>query len=797
MSSKIFISKLTLRLSKLILALFVILSVFVSNQSNIAYAEIEEFSLNQKTKFQVSAVKTNIDNINNIINDTKIVDKEGALFTVVETVDSFATAKNRMNALNTASKPHVVTVVIPDERTGLLYTKIIAQPAGGFAQSYPYRSGTVGSTAKGNTLKIYSNTALTSDNGYIPGHIQMRVYDVIQQEKSFVADVEVAGQRGYVDINKIDLIPKAFMRDVNGNGGLDLFLGGHENYYSKAENNYTMRVKPEYFSVNKNGSYNEITFYQYRTFPGMYDAVSTFGIAPDWMDVGTYFSDNHITYYRDVERKNQVLNGTSQGEYYSYFQWLPVNSISLHGGDVLRNHLTDTKYTDSVYYNETQAFVENGNKYGMNSLLIFAQANLESAYGTSKYAKDRNNLFGWNAVDSNPDNAARFGSVSDSINLHMSQNLMEYMIPKHWKHYGFSFGNMSSGVSYKYASDPLYGMKIASIAYTIDKKNGFKDYNNYQLTKIPNNTVKNFTTGAGSGGVVYSNKSLKNQIVANLGVAGNYIKTNRTISDKPNSILDLTKDFVYFPNSGVTNIAKFGPGGTSLPSSSTMILETSRSYTFTSDQKMYLEWNDKSTVVATIPKGSVLKGYATNNGYVHFQYKEFKGYVKEGSVVAGSIVKPTEKTGTYKVIGSQSLNIRNQPNVSISNVVGSIPKNTIIEVVDNGNVIWGTTTYNGVTGYVHFDYLERIGEKPTPPEPEPEPKPPVDVFKKGDVNGDGAINALDINAIKRHILNLAKLSSEQFERANVSDISFSGVDELNAADINAIKRHFLNLEQIK
>lgn len=710
------------------------------------------------------------------------VNKSDGSFSTVNTYTDYAQAKKRMNELNTADKPHVVTTQVTHARSGSNYTKIVAQPEGGFAQSYPYRKGSVSTMDGQTTLKIYSNKDLTAEVGYVPGHYQMYVHDVIPHKNSFVADVTISGIRGYVDINKIDLIPKSHYGDINGNGAIPIGIGGYEDYYSNAESPYVMpKMRPEYYQVKKNGSYNEISFKQYRTFPGMSDANPTFGIAADWMPVGNYYSNDDIHYFKDFSRKNPVLDGSTQGEFYAYFQWLPVNSTTLHTGDTLRNYLSSMNKTNAVYYNESQAFISNGNKYGMNGLLIFAQANLESAYGTSGYAVKRNNIFGWGAVDSNPDNAHYFPTLSDSIEMHMNKNLAEYMIPSHWKHFGYSFGNMSSGVSYKYASDPLYGMKIASIAYSIDKANGFKDYNNYQFSKLREDTTTNFTTTDG-GAKAYTSKKNVNQLVSNLGTSGSSIKTNRTVSNKSNSSIDLTKDFVYFSNSGVKNIKNSGPKANALPSSLVYVQDTKKEYTFKSAQSLRTEWNETSTALTTIPANTKLQGYETNNGYVYFIYNSYKGYVKLSNLNQGNEVVRPSKSGTYNVVDYSNLNLRSEPNTS-SKILLTIPKNTKLEITDIGNDLWGKTTYNGKTGYVSFDFLKYAGESPS------EPSKPT--HKRGDVNGDGRISVADVAMINSHIFNIKKLEGEYLKRADVN-----GDGRVSVADVALINSHIFKIKEL-
>lgn len=80
-----------------------------------------------------------------------------------------------------------------------------------------------------------------------------------------------------------------------------------------------------------------------------------------------------------------------------------------------------------------QALVDAENAFDLNALFILAHADVESAHGTSNYAVNRNNLFGFNAVDSNPDLASSYSSqavsvhdYADFLNTHYLHDGQEY-----------------------------------------------------------------------------------------------------------------------------------------------------------------------------------------------------------------------------------------------------------------------------------------------------------------------------------------------------------------------------------
>lgn len=82
-------------------------------------------------------------------------------------------------------------------------------------------------------------------------------------------------------------------------------------------------------------------------------------------------------------------------------------------------------YHDEVY----QGIVDAENKYGLNALFILAHADVESAHGNSFYATTRNNLFGFNAIDSDPNQASSYPSQAASIDFYANFLLTHYLTP--------------------------------------------------------------------------------------------------------------------------------------------------------------------------------------------------------------------------------------------------------------------------------------------------------------------------------------------------------------------------------
>lgn len=124
------------------------------------------------------------------------------------------------------------------------------------------------------------------------------------------------------------------------------------------------------------------------------------------------------------------------------------------------NLLTKTSYTAGELqaasnairshngFEDFQAFVDAENQYDFNSVFMVADAAIESAWGTSVFARERNNLFGFNAVDSDPDLASSYASQRISI--------LDYadFLNKHYLHAGQPFFNGATphGIFVRYSS---------------------------------------------------------------------------------------------------------------------------------------------------------------------------------------------------------------------------------------------------------------------------------------------------------------------------------------------------------
>lgn len=348
-------------------------------------------------------------------------------------------------------------------------TKIVAM-TNGIVISNPYRTGE-------RLSYYYERGDFTGSTTYSQQYMQGKYNGTASYNAgngSGSVALTMNGFEGYIRMENCDLVPIKYFTNH-----LPIILGG--NNFEDPE--YT--IYPEmnkYVCGTDNAGNKELYFYSYWGWSNSVAVPSSTNATPnrqgvslsaaDWMQPGTtYYSYNGYDFYTDMAMNNKA------GTYYDYYQFLPSRTKSNISGADFNNYLMGKGYTAgrSALYGTGDNFVNAQNTYGVNALLVYALAIQESGFGTSNYALNRNNLFGWNAVDSNPDNATYFGSVAQAINEHMHTNLNGYLDVDDSRHFGMQIGNKGNGFNVKYASDAYWGINIAHYAYDIDKYTGFKD----------------------------------------------------------------------------------------------------------------------------------------------------------------------------------------------------------------------------------------------------------------------------------------------------------------------------------
>lgn len=252
----------------------------------------------------------------------------------------------------------------------------------------------------------------------------------------------------------------------------------------------------DYGSVGSVSYYSVSSGYIYHTITNninssAYASKIMVGINPGYLQEGVpYYSyDGHYFYTSYASMISDYKQGiysnsvNANSPYYNYYQYLP--------------HRSKTTFTASDFDNMTNSkasgklnglgsyFIQYQNTYGTNAALVYGVAVLESGWGTSSIAKNKNNLFGHGAMDSNPYYGANgYSTASDSILYHSKVFISEgYCDPLDYsgRYFGSHLGDKGSGINVKYASDPYWGEKAASICWQLASRYQKNDRNAYSL----------------------------------------------------------------------------------------------------------------------------------------------------------------------------------------------------------------------------------------------------------------------------------------------------------------------------
>lgn len=391
---------------------------------------------------------------------------------------------------------------------------------------------------------VYSSNLLTSAYTYVNhGYVD----DVpILEDNGTSAKVEVAGYTGWM---QKDTTKSEFDLAV-----VPLNKAANPSYY--ISENGELKHYISYDLVNAGGSLYGIKL----------------GPAPSFMQSGVkYYSYDGNYFYTSLKtlisdgkagHHNNAVNASNV--YYNYYQFLPFRSKSTFTGDQINTYLNDRAglATNSKLRGIGQYLVNGQNSNGVNALVTFGVACNESGLGTSSISQQKNNIFGINAVDSNPAGSANaFASVEDCINDFTKNYISrDYSDPDDWKHYGAYLGNKNLGANVKYASDPFWGEKAAQYMYKMDYHtsnyvvanagdnasiSNLKDFNNYQLA-IFTNATDVLTASNSSATKLYT---VTQAVKTGAGKVGNVIvvKSTDAFRDGTTSYYNITPDRSAIP----------------------------------------------------------------------------------------------------------------------------------------------------------------------------------------------------------------------------------------------------------
>ena len=167
--------------------------------------------------------------------------------------------------------------------------------------------------------------------------------------------------------------------------------------------------------------------------------------------------------YVEPKKSQKDNNGNSNStvEKSSISFDMALNKPSGFSLEQFKTVLTDSKDVNKIFENNAEYFYYIEEQYSINGIFVASIGIHESAWGTSRIAKDKYNLFGYGAYDSNPYNGAyTFSSYSESIDLLARVLVKYYLNPKGTQIFDgqvasgkYYSGSTVSAVNQKYATD--------------------------------------------------------------------------------------------------------------------------------------------------------------------------------------------------------------------------------------------------------------------------------------------------------------------------------------------------------
>ncbi len=193
--------------------------------------------------------------------------------------------------------------------------------------------------------------------------------------------------------------------------------------------------------------------------------------APAHLTAGDYIVKDGYTFY--------LISGSTlvdKGKYY-YLKDVPYAVMNLdQSADpvVTASFIEDrvlARNANSPFRNMGEAFIRSQEIWGINALYLLSHAALESAWGLSKIAKDKKNLFGYKAYDSDPYNyAGTFRSMEECI-LYLGGYIRQAYLSSAGRWYN---GPNLEGMNVFYATDPMWKIKIARIMSSVLPQENYK-----------------------------------------------------------------------------------------------------------------------------------------------------------------------------------------------------------------------------------------------------------------------------------------------------------------------------------
>lgn len=472
---------------------------------------------------------------------------------------------------------------------------------------------------------------------------------------------------------------------------------------------------------------------------------------PEMLDIGKYYSYDGNYFYQDMKtmlkdyKNNTFENAVNFDKpYYNYYQYLSFRTKTSYSAENLNEFLNLIAGSGKMV-NTGEAFIKAQETYGINAILMMAIGLNESGRGMSDIAKNKNNLFGLNAIDANPgSNADVFLSVEDCINDYAYQWLSYgYADPEDYRYHGANLGNKGVGANIKYASDPFWSEKAASYYYQIDKRFSFQDHSSIHMAVL-NNDYSN---------VVYAKKIVGGDNVASFyqykvkGSSISIIEELEGPSINGNTIwykimsdanLDSSSNYIYYSKSP-RNTYNWEHNYVYVPAFYFLKVNTSIETTVPPDQPIPPEdlGGKDEPITPEKPPAKKISAIVTeakykyNDGIISkIQPGTTVEGMKKNLTNAGGVITITDSNGNTKEKGNigtgDKINITSGVTETLTVLIyGDIDGDGEISAVDYVKI------KNSIMGSIHLNGIYQIA---------------------ADVNQDGSVDAVDYVNIKNYIM---------------------------------------------
>lgn len=131
------------------------------------------------------------------------------------------------------------------------------------------------------------------------------------------------------------------------------------------------------------------------------------------------------------------------------------------------SNVTSQALENSLYYNLkdlSDTFIECEEKYGVNAIALASIAAVESGWGNSKLAENKNNLFGWRKSSGS---YMSFTSKSECIE-YVAKSLSENYLDENGKYY--SGGTRTANIALRYSESETWKDTVNEVAKQIENR---------------------------------------------------------------------------------------------------------------------------------------------------------------------------------------------------------------------------------------------------------------------------------------------------------------------------------------